>query len=66
VILALGVQGQFTCRPTITYSPLVGKRFARAFMAPIPLAAILSLIREEPAELRADRHRAVSRRSAAT
>jgi hypothetical protein len=42
--VTLGAQGQFTDRPTITYAPLVGERFARAFMAPIPPPAILSLI----------------------
>jgi hypothetical protein len=42
--IGLGAQGQFTDRPTITYSPLVGERFARSFMTPIPPAAILSLI----------------------
>jgi hypothetical protein len=42
--IGLGAQGQFTDRPTITYSPLVGERFARSFMAPVPPAAIVSLI----------------------
>jgi hypothetical protein len=42
--VTLGATGQFVDRPTITYAPLVGERFARAFMAPIPPAAILSLI----------------------
>ena len=42
--MTLGAQGQFIDRPTITYAPLVGERFARAFMAPIPPPAILSLI----------------------
>jgi hypothetical protein len=42
--IGLGAQGQFTDRPTITYAPLMGERFARSLMAPIPPAAILSLI----------------------
>src|SRR5574341_296126 len=42
--IGLGAQGQFTDRPTITYAPLVGERFARSFMAPIPPASLLSLI----------------------
>jgi hypothetical protein len=50
--IGLGAQGQFTDRPTITYSPLVGERFARSFMAPIPPAAILSLIQAgNPADI---------------
>ena len=40
----LGAQGRYTDRPTITYSPLVGERFARSMMTPLPPPAILSLI----------------------
>ena len=42
--IGLGAQGQFTDRPTITYTPLMGERFARSMMMPVPPAAVLSLI----------------------
>ncbi len=42
--IGLGAQGQFTDRPTITYAPLVGERFARSMMMPIPPSAILNVI----------------------
>jgi hypothetical protein len=42
--IGLGAQGQFTDRPTITYAPLMGERFARSLMTPVPPAAILSRI----------------------
>src|SRR5213075_335140 len=39
-----GASARYTDRPTITYSPLSGERFARSLMKPIPPPAILSLI----------------------
>jgi hypothetical protein len=42
--VTLGAQGRYTDRPTITYAPLVGERFARSLMTPVPPPAILSLI----------------------
>ena len=39
-----GVVGRFTDRPTVTYTPLVGERFSRSMLTPVPPAAVLSLI----------------------
>lgn len=48
----LGVSGTYANRPTITYSPLTGERFAKSLMAPIPASSILNLIQSGyPADL---------------
>lgn len=42
--LRIGGGGKFTDRPTITYSPVIGSRFNRNFLTPIPPSALLFLI----------------------
>jgi hypothetical protein len=41
---SLGGAGTYVERPTITYSPIMGDKFARSLMTPVPPPAILSLI----------------------
>jgi hypothetical protein len=49
---SLGAIGQYIDRPTITYSPILGDKFARSLMASIPPSAILSLLQAGyPADL---------------
>ncbi len=40
----LGWAGTYAERPTITYTPIMGDKFARSLMSPVPPAAILSLV----------------------
>lgn len=41
---SIGGTGKYTDRPTITYAPMVGKKFAKTMMTPIPPPAIFFLI----------------------
>jgi hypothetical protein len=36
-----GVAGKYTDRPTISYSPMTGERYARSLMAPVPLESVI-------------------------
>jgi hypothetical protein len=40
----LGAMGQYVDRPTVTFTPILGDKFARSLMAPIPPPAVLSLL----------------------
>jgi hypothetical protein len=40
----LGWAGTYVERPTITYTPVMGDKFARSLMSPVPPPAILSLV----------------------
>lgn len=49
---SLGISGTYANRPTITYSPLSGEKFARSLMAPIPSMSVINLIQSGyPADL---------------
>jgi hypothetical protein len=51
-IAAVEAKGTYTDKPTITYQPLAGEKFARSLMAPIPVSGILLLLQSGyPADL---------------
>lgn len=41
---SIGATGFYADRPTITYSPITGEKFARSMMTPVPPSSILNLI----------------------
>lgn len=41
---AAGVSGKFTDRPTISYSPMTGQRYARSLISPVPLDALFHVM----------------------
>jgi len=41
---SVGGKGKYTDRPTITYAPMIGEKFAKTLMTPIPPPAIFFLI----------------------
>ncbi len=38
------LSGKFTDRPTISYTPMTGERFARSLLAPVPLDALMFIV----------------------
>jgi hypothetical protein len=48
----VGATGRYADKPTITYQPLTGEKFAKSMMAPIPVSGILFLLQSGyPADL---------------
>lgn len=42
--LSLGGNGLYADRPTITYNPIMGEKFARSFLMPLPIPSVMLLI----------------------
>lgn len=42
--VTLGGSGRFADRPTITYTPISGQKFARSLLTPIPLESLFALV----------------------
>jgi hypothetical protein len=43
--VTLGGKGKYADRPTITYTPLTGKKFSKSLLSPIPPEALFSLVK---------------------
>jgi hypothetical protein len=43
----VGGSGTYADRPTVTYTPLLGEKFTRSLMTPIPVEGILSMIQAD-------------------
>jgi hypothetical protein len=49
---SVGATGRYADKPTITYQPLAGEKFAKSLMAPVPVSGVLFLIQSGyPADL---------------
>ena len=42
--VTLGASGRYIERPTVTYTPVQGEKFTRAFLRPVPPAALFQLV----------------------
>src|SRR5262249_23701252 len=44
-VFSLGAEGTWSNTPTVTYQPLLGDRFTRSMLHPIPPAAVFRMVR---------------------